>query len=139
LFELQVTFLLVAFAGETVAVNCCVVPTALEAEVGDTVTPVTRTFPVVTVIADVAVLFPSWVVTVIVALPVATPVTTPLEFTVATAVLFELQVTVLFEAFAGATVAVSCVVEPAATETDVGFCFRDQVVKMIHRSVVCSR
>ncbi len=43
--ELQVTFLLVAFDGETVAVSCCVVPTLTEADVGLTVTPVTEMVP----------------------------------------------------------------------------------------------
>jgi hypothetical protein len=49
----------------------------------------------VTVIVEVAVLFPSAVVTVMVAVPVDTPVTTPVVLlTVATALLFELQLTV---------------------------------------------
>ena len=50
-----------------------------------------------------------------VAVPADTPVTRPVLFTVATRVLFELQVTVLFVAFEGKTVAVSCCV--AFTET----------------------
>ena len=65
-----------------------------------------------TVIAHVAVKPPSCVVTVIVADPAPTPVTRPVEFTVATAVLDELQVTVLFVALAGRTVEVSCCVPP---------------------------
>src|SRR5687767_5578428 len=67
---------------------------------------------VVTVIADVAVLPPSCVVTVIVALPAATPVTRPLLLTVATEELLVDHVTVLFVALEGDTVAVNCCVEP---------------------------
>src|SRR5262245_40381107 len=54
------------------------------------------------------------------ALPAATPVTKPLEFTVATLGLLEVQVTVLFVAFAGETVAVSVVVAPAAIVAEPG-------------------
>ena len=64
----------------------------------------------VTVTAQVAVFAPSAVVTVIVADPAATPVTTPEELTVAAAVLFEVQVTYLFVAFEGETVATRDVV-----------------------------
>ena len=49
---------------------------------------------------------PSFAVAVIVTLPALTPVTTPLEFTVAIVVLELDQVTVLFAAFVGLTVAV---------------------------------
>ena len=59
-----------------------------------------------------AVLLPSCVVTVILAVPAETAVTNPDEFTVATAVLLELHVTVLLVAFAGAIVADSCCVFP---------------------------
>jgi hypothetical protein len=120
LLLLHVTVLFVALVGATVAVNCCVPPTAIDALVGDIVTPVTATVDEVTVTAQVAVLEPSWVVTVIVAVPAALPVTKPDVLTVAIAVLLLVQVTVLFVAFAGATVAVSCVVPFTATETDVG-------------------
>ena len=57
--------------------------------------------------AQVAVLLPSTVVTVIVALPAETPVTKPLLFTVATEVLLLLQVTLLSVALAGKTISVS--------------------------------
>jgi hypothetical protein len=120
LFELQLTVLFVAFDGDTVAVSCCVPPTFRLAVVGDTLTPVTATVPTLTVIADVAVLLPSCVVTVIVAVPCATPLTNPLALTVATEVLLELQLTVLFVAFDGDTVAVNCVVEPTFTDAVVG-------------------
>jgi hypothetical protein len=66
-----------------------------------------------TVIADVAVLEPSVVFTVIVAEPLATAVTNPEELTVATEVLLEVQVTALLVAFVGATVAANCTVPPA--------------------------
>ena len=69
------------------------------AVVGLTLTPVTEVGR--TVMALVAVLPPSWVVTVMVALPRATPVTSPVLLTVATNVLFELQLTVLLVAFEG--------------------------------------
>jgi hypothetical protein len=120
LLEVQLTFLLVALAGETVAVSCCVAFVAIDAEVGDTVTPVTGTVVAVTVIVDVAVLAPSCVVTVIVAVPAAIAETNPPVLTVATEVLFAAQLTVLLVAFAGATVAVSCCVVPTAIDADVG-------------------
>ena len=65
-----------------------------------------------TAIIEVAVLLPSVVVTVTVALPGAIAVTTPLAFTVAILVLLELQLTLLFEAFDGLIDAVNVVVDP---------------------------
>jgi hypothetical protein len=59
-------------------------------------------------------MLPSAVVTVMVALPAATPETTP-PLTVATLVFEEDQVTFLFVASLGETVAVRFVVEPTAT------------------------
>ncbi len=82
---------MVAFAGAIVEVNCCVPPIRIEAVVGLTVTPVTSIG--LTVITEVAVLEPSAVVTVMVAVPTDTPVTSPVALTVATAVLLLLQVT----------------------------------------------
>jgi hypothetical protein len=105
----HVTDLLEAFVGNTVADNCCVALTSREAEVGDTVTPVTATDEVVTLIAEVAVFPPSLVLTVIVAVPTALAVTSPVELTVAIVELLD-QVTVLLVAFVGNTVAVSCCV-----------------------------
>ena len=64
-----------------------------------------------TLTPQVAVKLPSVVVTVIVALPSATPVTMP-SATVATLVLLDDQVTALFSALAGATVAMSVSVSP---------------------------
>jgi hypothetical protein len=74
-----------------VALNCCVPPINIDTVVGDTLTPVTNIG--LTVITLVAVLEPSAVVTVIVAVPTDTPVTSPVALTVATAVLLLLQVT----------------------------------------------
>ena len=66
----------------------------------------------VTVTVHAAVFPPSTVVTVIVAVPAATPVTSPDEFTVAIAFEEDDQVTDLLSAFAGRTVAVSVSVPP---------------------------
>ena len=74
-----------------VALSCCAPPIRIDAVVGDTVTPVTRIG--LTVITLVAVLAPSAVVTVMVAVPTLTPVTSPVALTVATAVLLLPQVT----------------------------------------------
>ena len=109
---------MVAFAGAIVEVNCCVPPIRIEAVVGDTLTPVTRIG--LTVMTEVAVLEPSCVVTVMVAVPTETPVTSPVALTVATAVLLLLQVTLWFVAFAGAMVELSCCVPPIKIEAVVG-------------------
>ena len=65
-----------------------------------------------TVTAQSAVLAPSVVSTVIVALPAAFAVTLPFVSTVATAVLFDDHVTALLVALEGAIVAVNCCVPP---------------------------
>jgi len=116
---LQVTFLLVAVEGATVAVSVCVPPTAMLADVGATVTPVTATV-FVTVTAHVAVFLPSTVVAVIVAVPAATPVTVP-SLTVAVALLLLVQVTFLLVALEGATVATRVSVPPMEMEAVVLF------------------
>lgn len=105
LLLLQVTFLLVALEGDTVAVSCSVAFLARVIEDLLSVTPVTGIF---TVTAQVADLLPA--VAVIVAVPDPLEVTRPEEDTVATFVLDEDHVTVLFVAFDGVTVAVSCCV-----------------------------
>ncbi len=74
-----------------VAFNCCVPPIRIDAVVGLTVTPVTKIG--LTVITLVAVLDPSAVVTVIVAVPTEIPVTNPVALTVAIDVLLLPQVT----------------------------------------------
>ena len=71
-------------------------------------------------IVHVAVLLPSTVLTVIVVVPTATAVTVPL-LTVATLVLLLVQVTFLFVAFAGATVASNVNVELSDKSLDVLF------------------
>jgi len=101
-----------------VELSCCVPPIKIEAVVGLTVTPVTSIG--FTVITLVAVLEPSCVVTVMVAVPTDTPVTSPLALTVATAVLLLLQVTFWFVAFAGVMVELSCWVPPIRIEAVVG-------------------
>ena len=106
LFDDQVTDLLEAFDGFTVAVSAWVSPSVRVRDVLSSVTPVTGMTGALTVTVQVAVLPPS-VVTVIVAVPAFFAVTTPEEDTVATAVLFDDQVTDLSEAFDGLTVAVS--------------------------------
>ena len=67
-----------------------------------------------------AVKLPSAVVAVIVALPAATAVTVPLFETVATEVLLEVHVTVLFAASLGVTVAVRLPVAPTLSVSVVG-------------------
>jgi hypothetical protein len=101
-----------------VELSCCVPPINMEAVVGDTLTPVTSIG--LTVITLVAVLEPSAVVTVIVAVPTDKPVTRPVALTVATAVLLLLQVTFWFVAFAGVIVELSCCVPPINMEAVVG-------------------
>jgi len=120
LLEDQVTDLLVALDGETVAVSVVEPPTETEVEVGETETPVADTVLLLVVIADVVVKLPSCVFTVIVAEPVPTPVTTPDELTAATEVLLEDQVTDLLVALDGETVAVSVVEPPTGTVAEVG-------------------
>ncbi len=82
---------MVAFAGAMVALSCCVPPINMDAVVGDTLTPVTKIG--LTVMTEVAVLAPSAVVTVMVAVPALRPVTNPLVLTVAIDILLLLQVT----------------------------------------------
>jgi hypothetical protein len=108
LLLLHVIALLVASAGWTVAVNVSEAPTSRESVFLFRDTPVTGivVLPLVTVTAQVAVLLPSCVVTVIVALPADTAVTTPFV-TVATEEALLLHVTLLFVAFAGKTVTVN--------------------------------
>jgi hypothetical protein len=108
-FELlHVTALLVAVVGLTVAVKATVDFTFSVAFVVLRDTDVTGS---TTVMVAAAVLFPSVVLTVIVAVPPLTPVTTPDELTVATAGLELVQVTALLVAVVGFTVAVKVTVD----------------------------
>jgi hypothetical protein len=94
LLEVQTTFLLVALLGITVATRVSV--PLIESVVLLRLTPVTVTR--VTVTAQLAALFWSADVTVIVAVPGSTPVTTPEADTVAMEALLLDQVTALLEA-----------------------------------------
>ena len=96
-------------------------PTVRVAEVLFSVTPVTATVAALTVTVQVAFLFPSAVVTVMVAVPAATAVTLPFESTFATLVLLELQLTFLLVAFSGFTVAVKVSVLPTVSSVAVLF------------------
>jgi len=108
--DCHVTLRFVAFAGVAVAVSCSVSPfTISRVETPAIVTPVTGT---VTLTVTLALRLPSAVLTVMVVVPPALAVTSPLAFTVATAVLLEVHVTLRFVAFVGATVADNCRVCP---------------------------
>ena len=121
LLDDHVTDLSVAFDGVTVAVKVCVSPTVIDNDVLFRLTPVTDTVAAFTVTAHVAVLAPSFVVTVIVAVPAAFAVTTPLEDTVATVVLLDFHVTDLSVAFDGNTVAVKVSVSLTVMERELLF------------------
>ena len=105
LLDDQVTDLSVAFEGDTVAVSVPVSPTVMDILLWFRVTPVTDTVEELTVTEQVAVLLPSTVLTVMVAVPAFNAVTTPAEETDATEVLFDDQVTDLSVASDGVTVA----------------------------------
>jgi hypothetical protein len=113
----QLTDVLVAVAGVMVAVNVSVPPTSIEAVALFKATLSTATVGLVTVTVHVAVLLPSAVVTVIVAVPAATAVTTPFA-TVATSVFDEAQLTALLDALSGERVAVNVSVCPVCNVVD---------------------
>lgn len=102
LLLLQVTFWLEAVLGTVVATAWKVLPTLTVVRDGFRVTPWTG---VVTVTATVAVKPMSCVVAIIIALPLPLPVIVPLEFTVTINGLLVVQITVLFPALLGLTVA----------------------------------
>ncbi len=109
----HVTALLVALAGATVTFNVSAAPsTKLNVDLFS-FTPVTFTAFFVTVTVHFAVLPPSFVVTVMVAVPAFTAVTFPLASTVAIAVLLLFQLSFLLKASLGKTVAKSVVVSPS--------------------------
>jgi hypothetical protein len=101
----QVTAWLVALLGATVTVSVSVAPTFSESDVLFNDTPVTEITGFVTVIAQVAFLLPSVVVTVIVAVPAVFADTRPVTLTVAMFVLLDDQVTALLVASYGRTIA----------------------------------
>ena len=108
--EVQISFLLPAFSGSTFAKTVVLAVSAtLTADTGK-VTPVTGTE---TLTVHFAVFLPSAVVAVITACPPETALITPAAETVATFVFELVQITFLFEAFAGRTVALSVPVWPA--------------------------
>jgi hypothetical protein len=109
-WTLHTIVLLVALTGVTVPLKARGVPAV--AAVGTPVMLVTATNGSITVTVQVAVLPPSAVVTMMIAVPAATAVTIPLLFTVATPVLLLLQVTFLFVALAGNTDAMRVDVPP---------------------------
>jgi hypothetical protein len=97
------------------AVSCTVPLGSIVLDVGVIETPVTGTkAPEYTVTAQVAVKDPFVVVTTIFAVPAPVAVTMPEESTVARFMLEVDQITAVFVAFAGWTVAVSCRVDPMA-------------------------
>ena len=104
---LQVTLLLEALLGDTVAVSCMFLPTSTLALEGLTDTPVTLTTASLTVMVDCALKPLSFVFTVMVALPFFFPVTRPVLDTEATLLSLESHDTPLLVALAGLTVAVS--------------------------------
>ena len=111
----HVTSLFVASSGDTVATSVSLSPTASVRELLSSFTPVTFTSAAVTVTLQVAVLPPSFVVTVTVASPAAFASTLPLSSTVATSGLSELQLTLLSVASEGFTVAVRVLLSPTTS------------------------
>jgi hypothetical protein len=120
LLLLHVTVLFVASAGETVAVNVSDVLLTRLRSVLFRDTLVTGTGTGATVTEQVAVLLPSAVVTVMVALPADTAVTLPLEDTVATEGALLIHVTVLTVASEGVTAALKASEPPAKRLSDAG-------------------
>ena len=116
LFEDHVTDLFVASEGSTVAIRVSESPSVIVREVLFKETEVTG---LLTVTAHDAVFDPSFVFTVIVAVPAAFAVTKPSEETKATEVLLDDQVTDLSVASEGSTVAVRVSVSPSVIEREV--------------------
>jgi hypothetical protein len=96
----------VALAGKTVAVRVSLPPVTRAVFVLFRLTPLTPTVVMLTVTVQFAVKFPSSVLTVIIAVPADTAFTSPPADTVATLSLSLVQLTFLFVALAGETVAV---------------------------------
>ena len=115
----QVTFLLLALSGFTVAVRVSLLPTVRVSALLFRVTFCTGTTAGLTVTSQVSVLPPSCVVTVIVAVPTPIAVTSPFSSTVATPVLLLSQVTFLLLALSGFTVAVRVSLPPTVRESTV--------------------
>ena len=107
----QVTVLSVASSGVTVAVRVAFSPDFRVSSVLSRLTPVTATSPLSTVTLQVAVLPPSLVLTVMVAVPGLPARISPLS-TATTGGSLDVQVTLLSVAFAGVTVAVRVAFSP---------------------------
>ena len=114
----QITFLSVALSGLTVAVNVNSSPSVSSTDILSSKIDSTGMFLALTVTAQVAVLPPSSVVAVMIAFPNLHAVTIPL-LTVATDTLLDVQITVLFSASLGETVAVSTWLPPSSSSIDV--------------------
>ena len=134
----HVTFLFVAFSGATVAVNLSVPPISKDSEVLFNDTPVTDIVLALTVKAQVAFLLPSFVVTVIVAVPAAFAVTTPEDETVETEVLLDDQLTPFSEAFEGRIDAVNVFVSPSVSVNTEGLIDTDSTATYFPFCPSCS-
>ncbi|CDC37942.1 unknown [Clostridium sp. CAG:352] len=118
LLDVQVTSLLVAFEGVTVAVRVVSFPSITVAVVGEIVIPVGFIiFGFSLTLTETVAVSPLEVFTVIVAVPTETPVIFP-PATVATAGLLDVQVTILFVALSGVTFAVTFSELPSRIETE---------------------
>ncbi len=113
LLDDQVTSLLVAFEGLTVATSCEDSPSVNVIVVCESNTPVTEYTFSLTVTVHVAVLPWSEVLTVMIAVPTDFAVMVPSDDTAATEVLLDDQATSLLVAFDGLTVATSCEDSPS--------------------------
>ena len=118
LLLLHVIFLLVALSGLTVALRVNSSPSVISYDVLSNVTLSTGYTLALTVTSQVAVLPPSSVLTVMVALPALIAVTRP-SFTEDTDESLDIQMTTLFSALDGFTVAVSFWVSPSTSVIDV--------------------
>ena len=117
----HVRVLSVALSGWTLAVSVTVLPSSTSAVAPSSIDmPVTGITFVVTVTAQVAVLPPSAVLTVMVAVPALTAVTLPVLSTVAMAVAELVQLTDLLAASDGVTVARSWSLVPSTRERVAG-------------------
>ena len=118
LLDVQVTVLSVAFEGATVAVSFVVFPSTTVAVVGETVTPVGFIiFGFSLTLTETVAVSPLDVFAVIVAVPTETPVILP-PATFATVGLLDVQVTILFVALSGVTVALTASDSPSRIETE---------------------
>ena len=120
LLDDQLTALLVALEGETVAVRVAVFPSSKDKDVLSRETPVTEIVAFLTVTEQVAFFEPSAVVHVMVAEPAVLAVTVPSDATVATEVLLDDQETAVFVALLGEMVAVNLDVWPVSNDKVVG-------------------